>query len=301
MTTGTAGHGGHSGHGEHGGMRLGLCTGQVIAWPALVERWRRLEEFGFDSAWLFDHFMATGGAGDHWYFEGWTALAGLAMATSRVELGILVSGNTYRPPALLAKQAATIDHISNGRLLLGLGAGWFEAEHRAYGFAFPSPGERVARFQEAVDVIEALQTEERASYAGRYYQLAEAPFEPKPVRPGGIPLVIGTGGERMLRIVAKHADVWNLVGSPEEVSEKGKVLLEACAAVGRDPREIRWSAATWSRQVGRNPLTDPVFFRELVERYREVGVTEVLCSWTKDIPTEAIERIAAELPALRGA
>jgi len=282
-------------------MQLGIATGQVLPWPELVERWRRIEGFGFDSAWLFDHFIAGGAGNDHWYFEGWTALAGLAMATSRVELGVLVSGNTYRPPALLAKEAVTVDHISGGRLLLGLGAGWFEAEHRAYGFPFPSPGERVDRFREAVELIEALQREERAGYDGRYYQLEEAPFEPKPVRPGGIPLVVGTSGERMLRIVARYADVWNMVGGPEEIAEKGKVLLEACAAVGRDPQEIRWSAATWSRQVGRNPLTDPGFYRELVERYREVGVTEVLCSWPKDMAVDAIERIAAELPALRGA
>ncbi len=287
--------------GNGGRMRLGIATGQVLPWPELVERWRRIEGFGFDSAWLFDHFIATGGASDHWYFEGWTALAGLAMATSRVELGVLVSGNTYRTPALLAKEAVTVDHISGGRLLLGLGAGWFEAEHRAYGFPFPSPGERVDRFREAVELIEALQREERASYDGRYYRLEDAAFEPKPVRPGGIPLVVGTGGARMLRIVARYADVWNMVGGPEEFAEKGKVLLEACAAVGRDPREIRWSAATWSRQVGRNPLSDPGFYRELVERYRDVGVTEVLCSWPKDLPVDAVERIAAELPALRGA
>ena len=287
--------------GNGGRMRLGIATGQVLPWPELVERWRRIEGLGFDSAWLFDHFIASGAGNDHWYFEGWTALAGLAMATSRVELGVLVSGNTYRPPALLAKEAVTVDHISGGRLLLGLGAGWFEAEHRAYGFSFPSPGERVDRFREAVELIEALQREERASYDGRYYRLEEAAFEPKSVRPGGIPLVVGTGGERMLRIVARYADVWNMVGAPEQIAEKGKVLLEACAAVGRDPTEIRWSAATWSRQVGRNPLSDPGFYRELVERYREIGVTEVLCSWPKDMPVDAIERIAAELPALRGA
>ena len=286
--------------GDGGGMRLGIATGQVLPWPELVERWRRIEGFGFDSAWLFDHFIASGAGNEHWYFEGWTALAGLAMATSRVELGVLVSGNTYRPPALLAKEAVTVDHISGGRLLLGLGAGWFEAEHRAYGFPFPSPGERVDRFREAVELIAALQREERASYDGRYYRLEEAPFEPKPVRAGGIPLVVGTGGERMLRIVARYADVWNMVGGPEGIAEKGKILLEACAAVGRDPGEIRWSAATWSSQVGRNPLSDPGFYRELVERYREVGVTEVLCSWPKDLPVDAIERIAAELPALRG-
>ena len=284
-----------------GRMRFGLATGQTIPWPALVERWRQIEALGFDSAWVYDHFMETGGGtGNHWYFEAWTALAGLAMTTSRIDVGVVVSGNTYRPPALVAKEAATIDHITNGRLVLGLGAGWFETEHVAYGYPFPSPGERVARFREAVQVIKGLLTEERATFQGRYYQLHDAPFEPKAVRPGGIPLLVGTRGERMLRIVARYADVWNMVGGPEQVAERGKVLLEACARVGRDPNEIRWSAATWSRDVGFDPLASPEAYRDLVGRYREAGADEVLCSWGRDTPVAAIERIAAELPALRG-
>ncbi|HEX5501959.1 MAG TPA: LLM class flavin-dependent oxidoreductase [Thermomicrobiales bacterium] len=281
-------------------MRLGLCTAQVMDWDTLVERWRRIEAFGFDSAWLFDHFMGGADrAGNQWYLEGWTALAGLAMATSRVDIGVLVSGNTYRPPALLAKEALTVDHISNGRLILGLGAGWYEAEHEAYGFAFPSAGERVARFREAVELVEALLTEHRATYAGDYYRLRDAPSEPKALRSPGIPLLFGTSGPKMLRIAAAHADVWNMVGTPEQIHERGKVLLEACAQVGRDPATIRWSAAAWPGRVGFDPLTSPEGYRDLVERYREVGVTEVLCSWGKDTPIAAIERIAAELPALQ--
>lgn len=280
-------------------MRLGLCTAQTLPWPDLVERWQAIERLGFDSAWLFDHFMDAG-QGRHWYFEGWTALAGLATATTRVDLGILVSGNTYRPPALLAKEAVTVDHISGGRLLLGMGAGWHEPEHRAYGFAFPAPGERVARFREAVAVIEALQREERISYQGRYYTLQDAPFEPKPVR-RRIPLVIGTSGEKMLRVVAQHADVWNMVGNPDEIQEAGQRLLALCAEIGRDPAEIRWSAAAWAGRVGFDPLASPERYRELVERYRAIGVTEVLCSWGRDTPIAAIERIAEVLSASRGA
>lgn len=282
-------------------LEFGIATGQTEPFARTAGRWRQVEALGFDSAWLFDHFMAAGGnPNDHTYLEAWTALAGLAMVTSRVAIGILVSGNTYRPPALLAKQAVTIDHISNGRVIIGLGAGWHEPEHRAFGFPFPPPGERVARFAEAMQVIRLLTTAERPSFEGRYYRLADAPFEPRPVRPGGIPIVVGTSGERMLGLVARYADRWNMVGSPEQIAEKGKRLREACAAVGRDPGEIVWSAAAWPGRVGGDPLASVEFFRDLVGRYREAGVTEVICQWQKDLPLEQIERIAAELPGLRG-
>lgn len=280
-------------------LELGLCTAQTMSWPETAERWRQIEDFGFDSAWLFDHFMSTSGGSDHTYLEAWTALAGLAAGTSRVQLGVLVTGNTYRSPVLLAKEAVTVDQISNGRLILGLGAGWHEPEHRAYGFPFPPPGERVARFRESVQVIKALLGQERATYAGRYYQLQDAPFEPKPVRPSGIPLVVGTRGARMLRLVAEYADRWNMVGSPDEIRERGKLLLDACAQVGRDPAEIRWSAATWSKSLAFDPLSSPEAYRDLVGRYQEVGVSEVLCAWGPDTAPASIERIAAALPALR--
>ena len=283
-------------------LEIGIATGQTEPFARTADRWRQIEALGFDSAWIFDHFMTTGGQPeDHTYLEAWTALAGLAMVTSRVTLGILVSGNTYRSPALLAKQAVTVDHISNGRLVIGLGAGWHEPEHRAYGFFFPPPGERVARFEEAMQVIKQLTTQERSTFQGRYYQLDNAPFEPRPVRPEGIPIVVGTSGERMLKLVARHADRWNMVGSPEQIKERGKLLLEACAEVGRDPREIVWSAAAWPGRVGGDPLASVEMFRDLVGRYREAGVSEVICQWQKDVPLEQIERIAAELPGLRGA
>jgi hypothetical protein len=159
----------------------------------------------------------------------------------------------------------------------------------------------VARFGEAVRVSKALLREGRATFAGRYYQLDDAPFAPKLVRPTGLPLAVGTSGPKMLRLVAEHADVWNMVGSPEEIRERGQVLLDACAAVGRDPATIRWSAATWSRGAGFDPLSSPEAYRDLVGRYREVGVSEVLCVWRPDTDPAAVERIAAALPALRGA
>jgi F420-dependent oxidoreductase-like protein len=283
-------------------LEIGIATGQTEPFARTADRWRQIEALGFDSAWLFDHFMgANGQAADHTYLEAWTALAALSMVTSRVAVGILVSGNTYRLPALLAKQAVTVDHISNGRVVIGLGAGWHEPEHRAYGFAFPSPGERVARFEEALQVIRQLTTQERSTFQGRYYRLEDAPFEPRPVRPQGIPIVVGTSGERMLKLVARYADRWNMVGSPEQIKERGKLMLEACAAAGRDPGEIVWSAAAWPGRVGGDPLASVEMFRDLVGRYREAGVGEVICQWQQNVPLEQIERIAAELPGLRGA
>jgi F420-dependent oxidoreductase-like protein len=297
MTDGTAGAATQAGGFP---FQVGIAAAQTESWATVADRWRQVEALGFDSAWLFDHFMATGSAADHTYLEAWTALAGLAALTTRLQLGVLVTGNTYRSPALLAKQAATVDHISRGRLILGLGAGWHEPEHRAYGFPFSPPGERVSRFKEAVQLIRALFREERATFTGRYYQLEDAPFEPKPVRPGGIPLVIGTRGPRMLGIVAQYADIWNMVGPPERVREHGQVLLEACARVGRDPATIRWSAAAWVPAVGFDPLASVEAFRDLVGRYREQGVSEIICQWRPELEPGAIERIAAELPALRG-
>ena len=283
-------------------LEIGIATGPTEPFARTADRWRQIEGLGFDSAWIFDHFMgANGSAPDHTYLEAWTTLAGLAMVTSRVKIGILVNGNTYRLPSLLAKEAVTVDHISNGRVIIGLGAGWHEPEHRAYGFTFPSPGERVARFEEAIQIIKSLNTQERTTFQGRYYQLENAPFEPRPVRPEGIPIVVGTSGERMLKIVARYADIWNMVGSPEQIKERGKLLLEACAAVGRDPSEIRWSAAAWVNRVGGDPLASVEFFRDLIGRYREAGVSEVICQWQRDVPLDQIERIAAELPGLRGA
>lgn len=281
-------------------FQVGIATAQTEPWETTVGRWRRIESLGFDSAWVFDHFMAAGGGSvDDTYLEAWTALAGLAAVTPRVQLGVLVSGNTYRNPALLAKQAVTVDQISGGRLVLGLGAGWHEPEHRAYGFHFPPPGERVGRFKEAVQIIRSLMREERTTVAGRYYQVENAPFQPKPVRPGGVPIVIGTRGPRMLRIVAQEADVWNMVGRPEDVREHGAVLLEACAAAGRDPASLRWSVAAWPGRVGFDPLADPAAFVDLIGAYKAIGVSEVICMWTRDVSEAALERIGATLPSLR--
>jgi alkanesulfonate monooxygenase SsuD/methylene tetrahydromethanopterin reductase-like flavin-dependent oxidoreductase (luciferase family) len=221
------------------GLEFGIVTGQHRRPLSLIfEHWQFAEETGWDYCWAFDHFFSLGESEMDETLEGWTLLAGLAMRTSRVKIGLMVTGNTHRNPAVLAKQAVTVDHLSNGRLILGMGAGWNEREHEAYGIPFPSPGERVDRFGEAMEMIRLLESQERTTFHGRYYQLDNAPFEPKPVN-GHIPILIGTTGKRMLRHVARYADYWDAGSDPTSAAKSGPLVREYCAEIGRDPAEIR--------------------------------------------------------------
>jgi probable F420-dependent oxidoreductase len=191
-----------------------------------------------------DHFMGNvgePGAVETPTLEGTAALAALAVATERLRLGTLVLGNTYRHPAVLANWAATVDQLSGGRLLLGVGAGWQENEHEQYGIELPPPGERVARFEEACVVLKGLLREERTTFDGEHYQLRGAVSEPKPVqRP--LPLLIGGKGDRMLGVVARHADEWNMWGLADTIAERSTVLARRCESIGRDPASIKRSA-----------------------------------------------------------
>ncbi|MHB8578177.1 MAG: LLM class F420-dependent oxidoreductase, partial [Dehalococcoidia bacterium] len=215
-------------------------------WPSPGGRWedtlaicRHAASTGWDGLWFSDHFMPNTPAATGPVHESWMTLAALAAAVPRVRIGTLVSGNTYRHPAVLAKMAAEIDQISGGRFVLGLGAGWQENEHAAYGLPFPSIAERLRRLDEACQVIIGLFTNARTTFAGRYYQLQDAPLEPKPVQ-SPLPLFIGGGGEKKtLRIVAKYANEWNVWGTPETLRQKIAVLDQHCAAVGRPPAEVR--------------------------------------------------------------
>jgi alkanesulfonate monooxygenase SsuD/methylene tetrahydromethanopterin reductase-like flavin-dependent oxidoreductase (luciferase family) len=178
---------------------FGLCTDQNLSWQTIVDRWRYFEQLGFESAWDCDHFQQPSRPQGP-YFEGWTLLAGLAAQTTTIRIGVLVSCNTFRHPSLLAKEAVTVDHISNGRLELGLGAGWFVPEHEAFGLDFPEPRELVGRFREAVEVVDLLLRQDVTTYNGTYYQLDDAPFRPGPVqnnpRP---PLTLGAPHRRRVR------------------------------------------------------------------------------------------------------
>lgn len=220
-------------------------------WPTLSQPWqdvlavaRHAEATGWDGVYVADHFMGSGGEfgpDTTPNLEATGTLAALAVATERVRLGTLVLGNTYRHPAVVANWAATVDHVSGGRLVLGIGAGWQQNEHDEYGIELPPPGERVARFEEACLVVKGLLRDERTTMGGRHYQLTDAVAEPKPVQQP-LPLLIGGKGDRMMGVVARHADQWNMWGLPDTIAERSAFLDRRCEAVGRDPGLIERSA-----------------------------------------------------------
>lgn len=252
-------------------LHFGIVTGQHRRPLAQIEEhWQFAEETGWDSAWAFDHFFSLGQSEMEPTLEGWTLLAALAATTSRVQLGLMVTGNTHRNPAILAKQAVTVDHISNGRLILGIGAGWNEREHRAYGIDFPPPRERVDRLGEALEMFRLLETRERTTFTGQYYTLDDAPFEPKPVH-GHIPILIGTAGQRMLRHVARYADFWDGGEDPDAYAANAERLRALCHQIGRDPAGIRLVFSAYSQ-----PLQSLDTFREHVTRFARIGVRTFL-------------------------
>ncbi len=279
-------------------LRFGICTDQNMGWEKTVERWRFFEEYGFDSIWDCDHWVQPSRPTGP-YFEAWTLLAALAARTERIRVGVLVSSNTFRHPAWLAKQAATVDHISNGRLELGIGAGWYLPEHEMLGIDFPEPRELVDRFEEAVEVIDRLLRQDVTSYEGRHYQLREAAFRPGPVQKPRPPLTLGAHGPRMLGIVARKADAWNSFGTPEEIRARNAVLDEHCGQIGRDPAEILRSLYYWIARADQDPWSSLEAFRDLVGRYREVGIEEFIVDQPREDQGAVVERVATELPALR--
>ncbi|MGH7325711.1 MAG: LLM class F420-dependent oxidoreductase [Candidatus Rokuibacteriota bacterium] len=225
-------------------MRFGLFTSLTnSAWDSVLGLWRHAETTGWDAACVTDHFMPNTPDRRGDVLECWSTLSTLAVLVPRLRVGTIVVGNTYRHPAVVAKMGATVDVISGGRLLFGIGAAWQQNEHEAYGIPFPPVGERLQRLDEACQVIKLLWTQDKATFEGRYYRLADAPLMPKPVQRPHPELMIGGGGEKvMLRIVARHADHWNVWGGPETLARKGKILDEHCAAVRRDAKDIRRSA-----------------------------------------------------------
>ena len=216
---------------------------QASDWPAFLEAGRQAERLGFDHLWTWDHVLAIFGDPSQPIFEGYTALAALAQATDRIGLGLFVGANTFRNPALAAKSVLTIDHISGGRAMMGLGGAWFELEHRAFGFDFGSGfGQRLDWLAEAVPAVRGLlDGDEVTSPPGGRYAFDHLRLAPGPAQ-DRIPLVIGGSGERKtLRIVAEHADIWNAFGLPEELVHKDEVLRRHCEDVGRNPDEIERS------------------------------------------------------------
>jgi F420-dependent oxidoreductase-like protein len=219
-------------------LRFGIKTApRHSTYEPLLAVWQAADAIPtFEHAWLNDHFMTDPAAP---CLEAWTLLAALAAHTTRLRVGIMVTGNTYRHPAVLAKMAATVDVIAHGRLNFGIGTGWDAREHQAYGIPLPPPGERVRRLDEACELIRRLWTEPEVTFDGRYYQLRGAQSDPKPPQQPHPPFVIGGEGEHTLRVIARHANVWDCsVETPEEYQHKSVLLDGFCADIGRDPATI---------------------------------------------------------------
>ncbi len=289
-------------------MRLSIWPGSENPWHEIVETALHAERTGWDGLYLADHFMSNTEDGSRTLtprLEGWTTLAAIAGRVGEIRLGVLVSGNTYRRPAVLANMAATLDHISGGRLVLGLGAGWQENEHEAYGIELPPPRQRLDRFEEACEVVTKLLHDERADFAGSYYQLVDAVCEPK-AEPGGlgIPLLVGGAGEkRTMLVAARLADQWNTWGRPDRIAAKTEVLERHCATVGRDPATIERSAQVFfhlsddptrheelRQQQGSMPAAvgSAPELADVVGGYREIGLDELI------VPDRTLGRTLSE-------
>jgi len=276
-------------------LRVGVQLPEVereVRWPEYLAMARRAEELGFDTIWIGDHLLyrlADGTTRGPW--EVWTLLSAIAASTSRIRLGPLVASTAFHAPAMLAKLAATVDEVSGGRLILGLGAGWNETEFRAFGFPFDH---RIDRFEEAFTIIRTLLREGRIDFDGRYYQARDCELVPRPARAGGPPLLIGSRGERMLRITLPHVDAWNVwfadtANSPSGVGPLRDLVDGIAREVGRDPAEIERTVAVQVRLTGgrgriqgdfAKPAFDPVSgtpdqIAEELRAYAREGIGEV--------------------------
>jgi F420-dependent oxidoreductase-like protein len=291
-------------------MRFSVWPTTTQSWPDLLDVASHAASTGWDGIWVADHFMPSVEPVSGPMLECWTVLAGLATAVPRVRLGSLVSGNTYRHPAVLANMAATIDHLSGGRAVLGLGAGWQYNEHAAYGIEFFDKRGRLSRLEEACAVVRQLLDHGRGNFGGSYYRLVDAPLEPKPLQ-ARLPLLIGGAGERVtLRIVAQWADEWNTWGAPDVLRAKGAVLDRHCEAVGRDPGAIARSAQVIVELDGKGVLSGRPMptvragvaeMQALLHSYDEAGVGEfILPDWNLGTGAErrdALDRFLAEVAA----
>ncbi len=273
-------------------MRFSYWIPNSLSPADTIAQARFAEQLGFDGIWYADHFMPNAPEpADGPMHDAPTMLAALAASTEKVRLGPLVYGNTYRNPAVMLKSAVTIDHLSNGRFVLGLGAGWQENEHRAYGIDFNTFRWRFDRLEEACQIITSLLSEERSSFSGQHYSLVDAPLDPKPVQ-SPFPILIGGGGEkRTLPIVARYATEWNVWGTPELLAQKGAVLNACCEAEGRDPAAVAHTAvallfmpddAEQLAKVRATPIERPTVIgtpaevADTMAAYRDAGVGEFI-------------------------
>jgi len=274
-------------------MLLSYWPNMGQPWSSLAEGVAHAEATGWHGVYLTDHFMGDSGefgAVSAPTLECTAAIAALAGATSRVRLSSLVMSATYRHPAVLANWAATVDHASGGRLTLGLGAGWQVNEHEQYGIPLGTPGERRRRLEEYVTVVRSLLDQEHTTMEGEFFSLRDAVCEPKPVQ-DRLPILIGAKGDRMLQVVARHADAWNMWSVPDTIRERSAALDRACDAIGRDPASIARSTQalvflTDDRAKGEDLVRrvspraavagPPSAFAEAVAEWAEIGVSEVI-------------------------
>ena len=308
-------------------MRFGIQTGpQHVTWPELLDVWQLADGLKFDTAWTFDHFFPIMSDPRGSQFEGWTALTALAMKTRQLRVGTLVTGITYRYPAVLAKIGASLDVITGGRLEMGVGAAWFQQEHEALGIPFPPVAERIRRLGEVCEIMIRMWTEDAASFEGQYYRIKEAYCNPRPVQKPRPPILIGGGGEQLtLKMVARYADTWNAFGPPEVMKHKLEVLRGHCQTVGRDFGAIE-KCVSLPPVLSTEPskvdgmLADMAARRAMtiedarasmlwgtpeqavgkLREYREMGVTHIILSLRAPYDLRQLELFAREvIPALR--
>jgi alkanesulfonate monooxygenase SsuD/methylene tetrahydromethanopterin reductase-like flavin-dependent oxidoreductase (luciferase family) len=287
-----------------GAMRFGVTANQGAPYEEIVAFWKECEGLGFDSAFVFDHFMGLvpGPPAIERCWEGWTLLTALAVQTSRLRLGMLVSGNTYRYPQLVAKMACTVDHVSRGRLIVGLGAGWVEREHTAYGIPFYATGVRARRLAEAVEVIRFLLAREHTTFRGKFYTLANAPCAPPGVQRPHPPILVGGMGPKViLPAAARHAQIWHFFKPTMDVAEAKALCAtfdRVCGEVGRDPKEVE-KATSLVIPAGSAGLDE---LRIRLRGLRDAGVRHVIFLPPPPEDRKAVERVAREvLPEFRTA
>lgn len=273
-------------------MRLSFKTRpQHSEWQPIVDFWKEGDRIeAYDAGWTFDHLDPIFSDRDGPVFEGWTMLAALSGIVERIRLGVMVTGNTYRHPSVLANMAATLDVASGGRLEIGLGTGWVEAEHHAYGISLPSWKERFDRLEETCEILHLLFTNDVADFGGTYYHLEGAKALPKPLQRPHPPIVVGgTGEKRTLRIAALWADEWNLPGGdPDMLRHKVEVLHQHCTAIGRDPAEIEIS--TKIKADG-----DPGALADLVGQFREAGADHIIAMFEAPFDPAKLGAVADRL------
>jgi F420-dependent oxidoreductase-like protein len=305
-------------------IRFGIASGQQrYQWPQLRQLWELADRAGYDSLWTGDHLYAIMTDPSESTFEGWSTLAALSQHTSRARIGSLVNCNSFRNPCLTAKMAVTLDHLSHGRFILGLGAGWFEQEHRSLGFEFQPILERLRALDEACRIIKAMLTEGRATFHGSHYEIADAICSPKPIQRPRPPLMIAGRGENvLLRIVAEHADMWNTQGNPEQMKRLIEVIRRHGDRVRRDigeiektvvitlcyraSREQEEEAVRFTAMIGRTSaeearkqmmIGDKQECLDKIELYRRAGVTHFIFMLREPFAPDEISRYADEVIA----